>query len=293
MLWQNAPCVVLGRFQNAAAEVDLAEADRRGIRIVRRLSGGGAVYHDLGNLNYSLILPCEDPDSVSLEPFTRPAVRACRRFGADAVFCGRNDIFADGKKLSGSAQRFQDGKLLHHGCILVGTDLSVIPAVLKPKEGKAPAGAERSAVTPVTTLSLAAGRPVDPAELAEALMEELDGAAMPRDPAEVLQKGEILRLQKRYEDPAWTYGYPPAYEVTKEQRFAGGLVRTHLQIEEGRIAEIAFSGDFFCTADPEGLCSLLQGQYIDGRLLELLEGSPQARCIRGVSPQELYRLIFG
>ncbi|MBP5750663.1 MAG: lipoate--protein ligase family protein, partial [Firmicutes bacterium] len=125
--------MILGRFQNAASEIDLAEAERLGVAVVRRLSGGGAVYHDLGNLNYSLILACDDPDSVSLEDFTQPAVRACRRFGADASFGGRNDIFADGKKLSGSAQYYRDGRLLHHGCIMIGTDLSVIPQVLKPK----------------------------------------------------------------------------------------------------------------------------------------------------------------
>ena len=293
-LWRNRPSVILGRFQNAAAEIDLEEAEAREIAVVRRLSGGGAVYHDLGNLNYSVILDCDDPDSATLEAFAQPAVSACRKFCAEAYFGGRNDIFAeDGKKLSGSAQYFRDGRLLHHGCILIDTDLSVIPAVLRPEQGKAPAGAERSVIRPVTTLSLAAGRPVTTEEFAEVLKEELTGNTQIRSLNEICPEEELARLQKRYEDPLWTFGYPPDYEETKEARFSGGLVRVHLRMEEGRIADVAFSGDFFCTGDPESLCRLMRGHGIDMELLQLLQQSPQANCIRGVTPQELYRLIAG
>lgn len=293
LLWQNRPSVVLGRFQNAASEVDLAEAAKRGICVVRRLSGGGAVYHDPGNLNYSLILRCEDPVQDDLEHLTQPVVRAFRRFGADAVFSGRNDIYAGGKKLSGSAQYARDGKLLHHGCILVDTDLSVLPAVLRPKPGKLPQGVERSAVSPVTTLSLAAGRRIDPSDLAKALAEEFGAAGPVRSTEDLLENDAVVRLKARYEDPAWTYGWPPSYEETKECRFPGGLVRAHLRMEEGCIAQIAFSGDFFCTGDLQALCALLQGRLIDDALLRLLQGSSAARCIRGVSPDDLYRLIAG
>ena len=293
LLWQNSPSVILGRFQNAAAEIDLAEAERRGISVVRRLSGGGAVYHDLGNLNYSLILDCDDPDGVSLEEFSQPAVRTCRRFGADASFGGRNDIYAGEKKLSGSAQYFSGGRLLHHGCIMIGTDLSVIPAILRPKPWKTPGGAEPSVVSPVTTLSLAAGRPVTAEEFAEALKEELGGNDAACSLKKVVQEEELLKRQKRYEDPRWTFGYPPSYEETREGRFPGGSVRVHFRMEEGRIAEIAFSGDFFCIGDPQSLCALVRGCCINGELLRLLQRSPEADCMRGVTPEELYRLIAG
>ena len=292
-LWQNRSSVILGRFQNAASEIDLAEAKERGITVVRRLSGGGAVYHDPGNLNYSLILDCDDSDSVSMEDFTRPAVSACRRFGAEAVFSSRNDILSDGKKLSGSAQYFRNSRLLHHGCIMVSTDLSVIPSVLRPKPGKRPTGAEASVVSPVTTLSLAAGRPVTVESLSGALIEELGGDVVLRSLEDLCPKKEIARLQARYEDPHWTYGYPPAYEQTREARFDGGSVRVHLRMAEGQIADVAFSGDFFCTGDPEELCALIRGRSIDADLLRLLEIRPEATCIRGVSPEELYRLIVG
>ncbi len=292
-LWQNRPSVILGRYQNAESEVRLAEAQARDIAIARRLSGGGAVYHDLGNLNYSLILPCADPDSTSLEAFTQPAVRACRRFGADAVFGGRNDIFADGKKLSGSAQYFRDGKLLHHGCIMIGTDLSAVRALLRPKAEKAPAGAEESLASPVTTLSRAAAKPVSVRAFSDALKEELGGHTTARDAAAVCPEEDIARLQARYEDPRWTYGYPPSYETAREKRFPGGLVRVHLRMAEGRIAGAAFSGDFFCTGDLEALCALLCGRPIDAQLFAMLQRSPEARCIRGVTPQDLCRLLAG
>ena len=292
-LWRNGPSVILGRYQNAAAEVDLAEAEERNVRVARRLSGGGAVYHDLGNLNYSLILCCDDPDSVSLAELTQPAVRACRRMGADVSFGGRNDIYADGKKLSGSAQAFRDSRLLHHGCVMLSTDLSVIPKLLRTKPGKILAGAEPSAVSPVTTLSLAAGRPVSAGEFADALIEEFGRKGERRSLPEFCGEDRLDALQARYEDPRWTFGYPPSYEETREERFPGGLVRVHLRMEEGVIAEIALSGDFFCTGDPEDLCMLIRGHGIDTDLLRLLQTVPEGGIIHGVTPSELYRLIAG
>ena len=293
LLWRNGPSVILGRYQNAAAEVDLAETEERNVRIARRLSGGGAVYHDLGNLNYSLIIGCDDPDSVSLAELTQPAVRACRRLGADVSFGGRNDIYADGKKVSGSAQAFRNGRLLHHGCVMLSTDLSVLPKLLRAKPGKIPAGAEPSAISQVTTLSLAAGRPVSAGEFAEALIEEFCGEGEPRGLPEFCAEDRLDALQARYEDPRWTFGYPPSYEETREERFPGGLVRVHLRMENGTIADIAFSGDFFCAGDPEDLCALLRGRRAGAGLLRLLQESPEGSLIRGVTPADLYRLIAG
>ncbi len=290
-LWQNRPSVILGIFQNAPAEVDLEEAERRRVPVVRRLSGGGAVYHDLGNLNYSLILDCEDPEKASLEAFALPAVRACRSLGAEVFFGGRNDIFAGEKKLSGSAQYFRDGRLLHHGCVMISTDLSVIPAVLRPKSGRIPAGAESSLVRPVTTLSLVLGRPVTAAEFSKAFIEESGGKEAACGQS-FWREEELDGLQKRYEDPRWTFGYPPSYEETREERFAGGFVRIHLRMKEGRIGDIAFSGDFFCTGDLEDLCGRLRGCSFGEDLLTLLQSS-EADCIRGVTPRQLYGLITG
>ena len=292
-LWRNSPVVVIGRYQNAALEADLPELEKRGIPLVRRLSGGGAVYHDLGNLNYTIVRDCDDPDSVSLQDFTEPAVRACRRLGADAAFSGRNDILIGGKKLSGSAQYFREGRLLHHGCIMIATDLSVLPAILRPNKKKQVAGSERSVTSPVTTLSLSLGRNVSPEEFSAVLKEELAEGGEIQTAEDFWQAEEIARLKTRYEDPRWTFGYPPAYEETREERFPGGTVCLHVRMEEGQIAEAAFSGDFFCTGDIENLCALLRGKSPDGQLLELLRGSPEGRCIRGVTPDMLFRLITG
>ncbi|MBP5750050.1 MAG: hypothetical protein J6X24_04605, partial [Firmicutes bacterium] len=130
-------------------------------------------------------------------------------------------------------------------------------------------------------------------DFCDILKEELAGDEGIRDLQPSWSEEEIAKLQERYEDPRWTFGYPPSYEETREERLPGGLVRVHLRMEEGRIADIAFSGDFFCAGDPEDLCRLLRGRRIDADLLTLLGESPQARCIRGAAPSDLYRLIAG
>ena len=130
MLWRNSPSVIVGRFQDIDAEVDTEFAEANGIKIVRRNSGGGTVYHDLGNVNYSFIQ--RDDRRLTLEHFARIIMRTLEAVGINSRLEFRhNDILADGLKISGSAQYRHEGVLLHHGTLLFDSDLSVIPKVLK------------------------------------------------------------------------------------------------------------------------------------------------------------------
>jgi len=136
LLWQNGRSVILGRNQKAEEEVDLLYAESRGIPVVHRQTGGGAVYHDLGNVNYSFITDYDPSSPCSMGDFAKPVVRALQGLGADAYLSGRNDILVDGKKVCGTAERIDGRRILSHGCILVSTDLHEMARVLTPPEEK-------------------------------------------------------------------------------------------------------------------------------------------------------------
>ena len=131
MLWQNAPTVVIGKNQNAYAEVNLEYAREKEIKISRRITGGGAVYHDLGNINYTFITSEKKARALDYEYFTRPIIDALKFLGLDCKLSGRNDLECDGRKFSGNAQFCSNGRILHHGTLLFNTDVSEMSAVLK------------------------------------------------------------------------------------------------------------------------------------------------------------------
>jgi lipoate-protein ligase A len=135
VLWQNQPAVIIGRNQNAIEEVNLPYLEQEGIALVRRMSGGGAVYHDSGNLNYTLVLD-DSQDFANFDKFTRPVIKALKKIGVKAENSGRNDITIKGLKFSGNAQFKYRGRLLHHGTILFDSNLDIMTQVLNPGEHK-------------------------------------------------------------------------------------------------------------------------------------------------------------
>ena len=122
MLWQNSNTIVVGKYQNTAEEINQAFVDAHGIRVVRRLSGGGAVYHDTGNLNFTFIVDQDTAPGLNFKIFVRPVVEALARFGVHAEFTGRNDLTIGGMKFSGNSQYTKHGRLLHHGCIMLDSN---------------------------------------------------------------------------------------------------------------------------------------------------------------------------
>ena len=130
MLWQNANTVVVGKNQNTFAEVNQRAAEARGVRVVRRLSGGGAVYHDLGNLNFTFIMDAENAGDLDIRLFCQPIAELLRSLGVPAEVNGRNDITIEGRKFSGNSQYLRQGRIMHHGTLMFQSDLSVVAEVL-------------------------------------------------------------------------------------------------------------------------------------------------------------------
>ena len=294
LLWQNDNTIVVGKYQNTAEEIDQAYVDAHHIRVARRLSGGGAVYHDRGNLNFTFIVDRADAPGLNFKVFVRPVVEALARFGVHAEFTGRNDLTIDGMKFSGNAQYARRGRLLHHGCIMLDSNLTSVADALRVKEAKFDSKAVKSVRSRVTTINAHAPAPISMEEFKEALKEcamasgELEPCTLTEEDLAAIRK---LRDEK-YATWAWNYGFSPAYDMRREMKFPAGLVTAHLSAEGGKIKAVRFYGDFFGGELGE-LEGAMVGLPLDGHLTEALEALRVGDYMSGITAEELSRLLRG
>ncbi len=265
MLWQNDNAIIVGRHQDTAQEVDAAFVRDHGIRVVRRLSGGGAVYHDLGNLNFTYVVDAAG-SGVDLGRFCRSIADALAALGVRAEVSGRNDLTVDGKKFSGNAQYVKEGRVMHHGTILFDSDLTVVTRALRPPVEKLASKAVASVRGRVTNLKpyLPQGTTLDDFKAQLVCAMSQGGAMEPRRFTQAeLDEAEALRTS-RYGTWEWNYGQSPAGTVCKRRRIEGcGMVEAHLSLAQGRIAGVDLRGDWFGAEDLTALLAPLTGLPLD------------------------------
>ena len=294
LLWQNDNTIVVGKYQNTAEEIDQAYVDAHHIRVARRLSGGGAVYHDRGNLNFTFIVDRADAPGLNFKIFVEPVIQALARFGVHAEFTGRNDLTIDGMKFSGNAQYARRGRLLHHGCIMLDSNLTSVADALRVKEAKFDSKAVKSVRSRVTTINAHAPAPISMEDFKRALKEcamasgELEPCTLTEEDLAAIRK---LRDEK-YATWAWNYGFSPAYDMRREMKFPAGLVTAHLSAEGGKIKAVRFYGDFFGGELGE-LEGAMVGLPLDGHLTEALEALRVGDYMSGITAEELSRLLRG
>jgi lipoate-protein ligase A len=261
ILWRNANTIVVGKNQNTVQEINNDYVRRHGITVVRRLSGGGAVYHDLGNLNYTFIADGERMEKLDFQLFCQPVVQTLRSFGVHAEISGRNDITVDGKKFSGNSQYLRQGRVMHHGTILFNSDLSVVEKALHTDESKIASKGITSIRSRVTNLSeyLTPDVTLDcfKARLL-AYVTEQKGLRPAHLTPEDRQK--IAAIERgRYDTWEWNYGRSPDYTDRCVRRIEGcGQVEVSLLVEAGIIRDIQFFGDFFGSGDTAELAQQLK-----------------------------------
>lgn len=290
LLWRNAPAVIVGRHQNTRAEVCEAWLAAHAVPVVRRLSGGGAVYHDPGNLNCSFLAPAEY-FPAGFARFLEPITAALRSFGLDPCLSGRNDVCVAGKKVSGSAQARGRGVILHHGTLLYDVDIEAMTRALSPDTEKLALKGISSVRSRVGNLKEMLPAGTDLAALEEALIR-ISGARREPPEAGVLAEAQEL-ARKRYRCREWNYGASPAFGVSRKRRFAWGGVSFSCRVERGVIREASIRGDFF-GQDIEALEGALAGarwEKEDVRALLLRQNL--AEKFYGCEPVELAEFLAG
>ena len=295
ILWQNDRAVIVGKYQNTLEEVNRRFADEHQIRVARRLSGGGAVYHDLNNLNYTFIVDEQKADAFCFEVFTRPVISVLRKLGVEASVVGRNDIAIGGKKISGSSQYFRDGRLLHHGCILLDCDVDTLSQVLQVKESKIQSKSIKSVRSRVTGINEHLKTPITMEQFKAALRDEVFAFNTP----ELVQltktdQQEIRKLRDvRYATWEWNEGESPRCDLCKERRFPFGTITLYLEMVGGRIEHARICGDFFGRLDIGVLERMLRGcRLVEEDILPFKEVELNA-YIFGITWENWLDLICG
>lgn len=245
LLWQNDSAVVIGRNQNAEEEIDRAFVETHGIRVVRRTTGGGAVYHDLGNLNYSFITDAGDAERLTMARFTRPVVEALRGLGLRAEASGRNDILVEGRKVSGTAQRVLKGRILHHGTLLFDADPDMVAGALWVDPEKFHSKSAKSVRSRVGNIRDFLKEDMDLPAFWTYLKETLAGSGMTEAVLSDAELQEIQRLKReKYDTWEWNFGRSPAYDMRNKRYWDGGGLEVRATVRKGRICDIVFYGDF-------------------------------------------------
>ncbi len=259
MLWRNAPSIIIGRYQNTQAEINADYVKEHDIMVVRRMTGGGAVFHDLGNLNFTFVQNGTDGDFRS---FTEPILKALRSLGVEAEFQGRNDLAINGQKISGNAQCVHNGRMLHHGTLLFSVMMSKLADALKVNPLKFADKAVKSVRKRVTNISEHLPQPMTIGEFSDYLMEFVVGSG-DAGRQYAFTEEDLLAINQlktnKYDTWEWNFGASPRYTYTNEAKTAGGHVQVCAKVNKGVIEEVKIYGDFFSRKEIGELEKLLQG----------------------------------
>lgn len=303
LFYYEEPCIIVGRNQNTLEEINQKYVQDNNIRVTRRLSGGGAVYQDLGNLCFSFVVDSDSEEFGDFKSFTQPIVDALHEMGAtSAEVSGRNDILVDGRKFSGNAMYTRNGKTFSHGTLMLDVDLDVVTHALNVPADKIKSKGIKSVRSRVTNLKpfLASEyQDLSVPEFRDILLKKLfhvDDLAQIKEQEYVVTNEEQAKIDQIYEEYYnnwdWVYGKSPEFSVQKRQHFDMGTVDARIQVEDGKIENIKFFGDFFGPQDISQLAEQLKGTpYTQAALTNVLTAANTSQYIVGVSVEELVDLL--
>jgi len=296
LFYINEPSIIIGHNQNTLEEINQAYVEQNSIHVVRRLSGGGAVYHDLGNLNFSFITPYTPGDFRNFAKFTQPVIAALQDMGVPAVLSGRNDILVEQRKISGNAQYHANNRLVTHGTLLFNTNIEHLVASLNVKAEKITSKGIKSVRSRVANISEYLTESMDVFAFRHRLLTSIFNST-PEIPQYVLKESDWQKIReiadKRYFTWEWNYGRSPDFNVQKVQRFDFGQVDARIQVSRGEIVSIRFTGDFQSPDDVAELEARLASVRYDLASLQAALEVVDLNCyFPGTTSDEIARFLF-
>ncbi|MGJ5712303.1 lipoate--protein ligase [Staphylococcus auricularis] len=294
LFYVNRPSIIIGKNQNTIEEVNKSYVDEHNIDVVRRISGGGAVYHDTGNLNFSFITDDDGNSFHNFKKFAEPIVEALKSLGVDAEMSGRNDIQVGNAKISGNAMVKVQDRMFSHGTLMLNSDLNEVQNALRVNPAKIKSKGIKSVRNRVANLEEFLDEPMDIASLKQIILKSIFGEASAEEYVltdEDWEKIEELS-QRKYKQWDWNYGQNPNYNFEREEKFEKGFVQVKFDVKKGRIEHAKIFGDFFGEDNVADLEHALEGTLHDfDSIKEALSPYDLYQYFGDIDRHELIRLM--
>lgn len=295
LFYINEPSIIIGKNQNSVEEINTKYVEENGIHVVRRLSGGGAVYHDHGNLNFSFITKDDGESFHNFKKFTAPVVEALKSLGVEAEMSGRNDILAEGRKISGNAQFSTRGRMFSHGTLLFDSEIEHVVSALNVKKDKIESKGIKSIRSRVANIKEFLKEDIEIEQFRQLLLEAIfKSKDIPKYELTEEDWKNIHELSKeRYQNWDWNYGKSPKFNLQHSHRFPVGQIDVRLDVTKGKIENCKIYGDFFGVGDVSEVENLLSGvKYEKAEISQALEGLDVKHYFGNITRDELIDLIY-
>lgn len=297
LFYINEPSIIIGRNQNTLEEINQDYIQANNIHVVRRISGGGAVYHDFGNLNFSFITNHDGKRISNFEKFTAPVIRVLNNMGISAELKGRNDILVEEKKISGTAQFSTGKRMISHGTLLFDTDMGEVVKALQVKMSKIESKGHKSVRSRVANISEFLKTPITMAEFKEQLLMGLYEASEPFETYKLTesewQAVHQLKAEK-YDLWDWNFGRSPKFNIQRNKRFSVGEIDLRILVEKGLISEFKVFGDFFGRKPVSDIEILLKDvPYDKDEITKSLKNLAVEEYFGTIEKSDFLNLIYG